>query len=335
MPADSTSGSPTSATTRSARLRARSTASSSGCSVAPRRRRTSSPTRVTSWRPRSPVSAGIRASCASGAPRTPTVREEAIEAIDRESQRMARLTADLLNILHADQGVVLKSEQFDLNIVVRKRLARIASRWIEKDLEFVGPEDESLPMVGDPGRVEDVISILLDNAAKYTPAEGSVFALTERTSDTVTVQVSDTGQGIPAGGPAAHLRPLLPHGGIARRGRERLRSRPGHRQEHRRQHGRRDRGEQHHRAGHHVHRHHSARQSVIAGRGHATALKSLPYEADTIPRRFRQDPGEGACLLVHARSRLQTFSSQGWKAAAYGALPGDGRDGQRNGLRRR
>ncbi len=127
----------------------------------------------------------------------PTVREEAIEAIDRESQRMARLTADLLNILHADQGVVLKNEQFDLNTVVRQRLALIASRWIEKDLEFVGPEDESLPMVGDPGRVEDVISILLDNAAKYTPPEGSVFALTERTSETVTVQVSDTGQGIP------------------------------------------------------------------------------------------------------------------------------------------
>ncbi len=210
MPADSTSGFPTSATTRSARLRARSTASSSGCSVAPRRRPTSSPTRVTSWRPRSPVSAGTRASCASGAPRTrrsakrPSRRSIASHSAWPDSPR------DLLNILHADQGVVLKSEQFDLNTIVRQRLALIASRWIDKDLEFVGPEDESLPMVGDPGRVEDVISILLDNAAKYTPAEGSVFALTERTRDTVTIQVSDTGQGIPAGRPAAHLRPLLP-----------------------------------------------------------------------------------------------------------------------------
>ena len=127
----------------------------------------------------------------------PTVREEAIEAIDRESERMSRLTADLLNLLHADQGIVLKSEQFDLNTVVRARLAGVASRWIDKDLEFVGPEDESLTMVGDPGRVEDVISILLDNAAKYTPPSGSVFALTERTRETVTIQISDTGQGIP------------------------------------------------------------------------------------------------------------------------------------------
>jgi signal transduction histidine kinase len=127
----------------------------------------------------------------------PKVRDEAIEAIDRESERMARLTGDLLNLLHADQGVILKSEPLDLNVIVRNRLAGVASRWIEKDLDFAGPEAESLMMVGDPGRIEDVISILLDNAAKYTPVEGSVCAFTEATRDTVTIQISDTGQGIP------------------------------------------------------------------------------------------------------------------------------------------
>jgi len=127
----------------------------------------------------------------------PTVREEAIEAIDRESLRMARLTGDLLNLLHADHGVVLKSEAIDLNVVVRNRLAGVANRWIDRELEFVGPDEESCSMTGDPDRIEDVVSILLDNAAKYTPAGGSVCALTTCTRDTVTIQVSDTGQGIP------------------------------------------------------------------------------------------------------------------------------------------
>jgi signal transduction histidine kinase len=127
----------------------------------------------------------------------PVVREEAIEAIDRESERMARLTGDLLNLLHADQGVVLKSEPLDLNVLIRNRLAGIASRWIDKDLEFVGPEEESLSMVGDPGRIEDVVSILLDNAAKYTPDGGSVHVFSEGGRDSVTLQVSDTGKGIP------------------------------------------------------------------------------------------------------------------------------------------
>ena len=99
----------------------------------------------------------------------PVVREEAIDAIDRESGRMARLTSDLLNLLHADQGLRLKTERFDLNAVARERLAATASRYLDKDIEFEGPEDESLIMLGDPDRLEDVISILLDNAGKYTP----------------------------------------------------------------------------------------------------------------------------------------------------------------------
>ena len=128
----------------------------------------------------------------------PKVRDEAVDAIDRESRRMARLTADLLNLLHADQGLVLRSERFDLNMLVRERLAASASRWIDKDIEYEGPEEDSLLMVGDPDRVEDIISILLDNASKYTPSRGRIAVQTRRKRDNVLIEVTDTGQGIPA-----------------------------------------------------------------------------------------------------------------------------------------
>lgn len=128
----------------------------------------------------------------------PKVRDEAVDAIDRESRRMARLTADLLNLLHADQGLVLRSERFDLNMIVRERLAGSASRWIDKDIEYEGPEEDSLLMVGDPDRVEDIISILLDNASKYTPECGRVSVQTRRKRENVLIEVADSGQGIPA-----------------------------------------------------------------------------------------------------------------------------------------
>lgn len=128
----------------------------------------------------------------------PKVRDEAVDAIDRESRRMARLTADLLNLLHADQGLVLRSERFDLNAIVRDRLAASASRWIDKDIEYEGPEEDSLLMVGDPDRVEDIISILLDNASKYTPPLGRVSVQTRRKRENVLIEVADSGQGIPA-----------------------------------------------------------------------------------------------------------------------------------------
>jgi len=129
----------------------------------------------------------------------PRVRDEAIDAIDRESRRMARLTGDLLNLLHADQGLVLKTERFDLNAMARQQLALSASRWLDKDIEYVGPDEAPLAMTGDPDRVEDVLSILLDNASKYTPVHGTISVTTHRRRDTVTFDVADTGQGIPEG----------------------------------------------------------------------------------------------------------------------------------------
>jgi len=128
----------------------------------------------------------------------PIVLDEAINAIDRESERMARLTTDLLNLLHADQGLRLKTERFDVNATARERLAATASRYLDKDIEFEGPEDESLFMLGDPDRLEDVMSILLDNAGKYTPVGGTVAVRSYRRRDEITIEVSDTGKGIPA-----------------------------------------------------------------------------------------------------------------------------------------
>ena len=129
----------------------------------------------------------------------PAVREEAVEAIDRESSRMSRLTTELLGMLQSEGGLVFKSEPFDVNALVRERLAATANVWLEKDLEFVGPEEDELACVGDRHRLEDVLSILLENAAKYTPQGGTVAVRTARSRDQLVIEVSDTGQGIPPG----------------------------------------------------------------------------------------------------------------------------------------
>lgn len=128
----------------------------------------------------------------------PEIRQEAIDAIDRESRRMARLTSNLLNLLHADQGLKLRTERFDLNAIIRERLAASANRYAEKDLEYVGPVDDQLWMTGDPDRVEDVLGILIDNAGKYTEPGGSIVVESRVESDEIVVRVSDTGKGIAA-----------------------------------------------------------------------------------------------------------------------------------------
>ncbi|MDP2232879.1 MAG: ATP-binding protein [Actinomycetota bacterium] len=127
----------------------------------------------------------------------PEVREEAVNAIDRESRRMARLTQDLLTLVRSERGLQFKPVRFDLNARSRQMLASTATRYIDKRLEFIGPDEGPLFMIGDPDRIEDAISILLDNAAKYTPEGGRVSLATRRRRDMVVVDVADTGPGIP------------------------------------------------------------------------------------------------------------------------------------------
>jgi two-component system phosphate regulon sensor histidine kinase PhoR len=53
------------------------------------------------------------------------------------------------------------------------------------------------PVLGDPGRLEQVLVNLLDNAVKYTPGNGSVTIFAAESGDMVQISVSDTGAGIP------------------------------------------------------------------------------------------------------------------------------------------
>ncbi|MEN6429861.1 MAG: HAMP domain-containing sensor histidine kinase [Coriobacteriales bacterium] len=127
----------------------------------------------------------------------PVMRDEAISAIDRESRRMARLCSDLLSMVRSEEVLEFKSVRYDINAVSREVLAGAATRYLDKDLEFVGPEEGPLWLYGDPDRVEEALAILVDNACKYTPAAGRVEVSTRRHRDRVIIEVLDTGVGIP------------------------------------------------------------------------------------------------------------------------------------------
>lgn len=126
------------------------------------------------------------------------LRDEAIRAIDRESRRMARLCSELLSLIRGDRELEFRSVRFDINARCREVLADAATRHMDKDLEFIGPKEGQLMLMGDPDRIEEAIAILVDNAAKYTPVGGQVSVATRRRKDQIVVDVGDTGAGIPA-----------------------------------------------------------------------------------------------------------------------------------------
>jgi signal transduction histidine kinase len=127
----------------------------------------------------------------------PEMRNEAIAAIDRESRRMAKLCSDLLAMIRSEEILEFKHLRYDINAVAREVLANAATRYMEKNLDFSGPDEGPLTLWGDPDRVEEALGILVDNACKYTPAGGRVEVSTRRHKDRVVIEVSDTGIGIP------------------------------------------------------------------------------------------------------------------------------------------
>jgi signal transduction histidine kinase len=123
--------------------------------------------------------------------------------IQRQSQHLSRIVDDLLDLSRAMSGKILLARQpLDLSNLVAscmetfRATGRTAGYGISVELE-PGWVD------GDPTRLEQIVSNLLDNALKYTPSGGNIAISLGRADGQVVFTVRDTGVGIPA--------ELLPH----------------------------------------------------------------------------------------------------------------------------
>lgn len=119
------------------------------------------------------------------------------QTIDRECDRMGHLIEDLLTLSRLEQGPQLQQQDVDLDtllLTVYEQLEVLAARkGIRLTLKL---PQESLPHIeGDPNRLEQLVTILLQNALSYTPAGGWVI-LDASASAAVQIRVSDNGPGI-------------------------------------------------------------------------------------------------------------------------------------------
>lgn len=128
----------------------------------------------------------------------PEVRTESLDAIDRESRRMVRLTRQLLGLIRSEHELEFHSVRHDINAVCREVVSNAAARYSDKGITFTSPPEAPLTLYADPERIEEVVSILVDNAAKYTQPGGSVTVATAGRKGDIVISVSDSGPGIPA-----------------------------------------------------------------------------------------------------------------------------------------
>jgi two-component system OmpR family sensor kinase len=122
-------------------------------------------------------------------------RATAIAEASREAHRLAKLVADLLALARADAGVTLQRRRVELDRVVLDALS--AARHLACGQRVTISELVQSAVTGDEDRLKQLILILLDNALKYTPPDGTVSVRLIRDETSVTVTVADTGVGIP------------------------------------------------------------------------------------------------------------------------------------------
>jgi signal transduction histidine kinase/CheY-like chemotaxis protein len=136
--------------------------------------------------------------------KTPTATEAqrrwSHDVIERQVHHMALLLDDLLDISRVSRGeLALRTEMTDLAAIIDTAIEtarpRIDSKRHALSIEMpAGP----VRIEADATRLAQVISNLLNNAAKYTDPDGRICLRVERESDAVIISVSDNGIGIPA-----------------------------------------------------------------------------------------------------------------------------------------
>ncbi|SDH73258.1 Signal transduction histidine kinase [Alteribacillus persepolensis] len=123
----------------------------------------------------------------------PDVMAEAIQAILSESERMKKITEQMLMLAKDESTGAMERETFDVIAMARTAVTSF-SRSYERHITVQSRED-SLLYHGDKEKLKQVIYILLDNALKYSDSDVTVRVMEGDTN--IELSVDDHGPGIP------------------------------------------------------------------------------------------------------------------------------------------
>jgi signal transduction histidine kinase/CheY-like chemotaxis protein len=123
---------------------------------------------------------------------------KALETIDRNTQALAQLIEDLLDVSRIITGKLrLATRSVQPGSLAEAAVEAIRPAAIAKSIELVTTLDlDAGPVLGDPDRLQQVMWNLLSNAIKFTPEKGRVTVSLDRRGSEVVLQVSDSGKGI-------------------------------------------------------------------------------------------------------------------------------------------
>lgn len=124
-----------------------------------------------------------------------------IEIIHSHAERLGNLISDLLTLSSIESGVIaLEPVPTRLEPAVNRAVHLLEDKARNKRVSITVSESlgEIPQVLADPGKLEQVLINLLDNAVKFTGENGTITVSAEDLGQQVRIDVTDTGIGIPA-----------------------------------------------------------------------------------------------------------------------------------------
>jgi len=126
-------------------------------------------------------------------------RGRAAQVIYDESDRLRRLVEDLLDLARLDAGQIeFVRGHVDLEALLTRVVDKLSLPAMEKGVQLENAIEDLPSMVGDGDRLAQVFTNLVDNAIKYTPADGKVVLRNDVSAGWISIHVDDSGAGIPS-----------------------------------------------------------------------------------------------------------------------------------------
>lgn len=131
-----------------------------------------------------------------------TFQHQVVDDIRDEAKKMSHLVSQLLFLSRSDsQASLYKYENFNLSELIDKEIKSFDKIAVSKSIVIHASVEPNLKLLGDRKQISSVISILIDNAIKYSKENGNVYVSLEeidsKKGQGIKFTVKDTGIGIP------------------------------------------------------------------------------------------------------------------------------------------
>lgn len=123
-------------------------------------------------------------------------RDEYLDIIISESNRLAQLSTNVLNLSKIEKMSILSDmETFDLSEEVRQSILLLESKWQKKELELIIDMDD-LEYCGNKALLNQVWINLIDNSVKFSPQKGKVKLKLHQKDSQIIFRILDNGCGM-------------------------------------------------------------------------------------------------------------------------------------------